>query len=78
MYADVTNVCFSANNLIDLQREMSIDLERVATWLLANKLPLKSEYILVGSRERISSLEGKFQLYIVVQGSKNKMSWTTN
>ena len=61
MYADDdTNVSFSANYLIDLQREMSIDHERIATWLLANKLTLnilKSEYMLVGSR-------GKFQLRI--------------
>ena len=67
MYADDTNVSFSSNNLIDLQKEMSIDLERVATWLLENKLTLnilKSEYMLVGSRQRISSLEGKFQLQI--------------
>ena len=57
----------SANNLIDLQRETSIDLERIATWVLANKLTLntlKSEYMLVGSRQRVSSFEGKFQLRI--------------
>ena len=67
LYADDMNVTFSANNLIDLQREISIDLERLTTRLFANKLTLnilKSEYMLVGSKQRIASIEGKFQLRI--------------
>ena len=54
MYADDTNVSFSANSLIDIQREMSIDLARLATWYM----------LVVSSRQRIYSLDGKFHLRI--------------
>ena len=56
---------FSSNNVTDLQREINKDLADIATWLLANKLTLnilKSEYMLVGSRQGIAILEGEFSL----------------
>ena len=46
---------------------MNKDLAHIANWLLANKLTLnvlKSEYMLIGSRQRIASLEGNFKLTI--------------
>ena len=67
MYANDTNISFSSSNLSNLQKEMIKDLAHIANWLLANKLTLnilKSEYMLVGSRQRIASLEGDFELTI--------------
>ena len=65
MYADDTNITFASNNLIDLEREMNKDLRNIATWLTANKLTLnilKSEYMLISSRQRIATFGGNFKL----------------
>ena len=65
MYADDTNITFASNNLIDLEREMNKDLRNIATWLTANKLTLnilKSEYMLISSRQRIAAFGGNFKL----------------
>ena len=59
MYADDTNFTFSSCDLNDLQKEMNHDLKYVTTWLLANKLTLnilKTEYMIIGSRQRIASI----------------------
>ena len=56
---------FASHNFADLQKEMNKDLEHVATWLLANQLTLiilKSKYMLIGSRQRIATLEGNIDL----------------
>ena len=65
MYADDTNITFASNNLIDLEREMNKDLRNTATWLTANRLTLnilKSEYMLISSRQRIATFGGNFKL----------------
>ncbi|CAB4016163.1 Scavenger receptor cysteine-rich type 1 M130, partial [Paramuricea clavata] len=59
MYADDTNVSFSACVFSELQRQMKKDLEHLESWLIANKLTLntvKTEYMVVGSKQRINSL----------------------
>jgi hypothetical protein len=41
------------------QERINVDLENVHQWLLANKLTLnkdKTEYMIIGSRQRISNL----------------------
>ena len=58
MYADDTNLTYSACNVAELQRQMGKDLEKLKTWLAANKLTLniaKTEYMLIGSRQRITT-----------------------
>ena len=58
MYAYDTNLTYSACNVAELQRQMGKDLEKLKTWLAANKLTLnivKTEYMLIGSRQRIAT-----------------------
>ena len=66
-FADDTNLTFSAINLPELQDEMNNDLGKVFAWLCSNKLSLnilKTEFMVIGSRQRIASLEGDISLSI--------------
>ena len=48
---------------------MNIDLEHVSSWLIANKLSLnilKSEGMIVGSRQKIATSEGNLNLSVNV------------
>ena len=59
MYADDTNLTFTACNIPELQEQMSVDIQCLKNWLIANKLTLnviKTEYMLVGSRQRIATM----------------------
>ena len=50
MYADDTSITYASNE----------DLDRIRVWLAANKLTLnttKTEFLLIGSRQRLSTLE---------------------
>jgi hypothetical protein len=59
MFADDTNISTNGNTNDELQELINVDLENVHQWLLANKLTLnkdKTEYMIIGSRQRISNL----------------------
>ena len=59
MYADDTNLTFTACNIPELQEQMSVDIQCLKNWLIANKLTLnviKTEFMLVGSRQRIATM----------------------
>jgi hypothetical protein len=61
LFADDTNLTASGCSIIDIQTKLNNDLENIHQWLLANKLTLnkdKTEYIIAGSRQRISKNEG--------------------
>lgn len=67
MYADDTNLTYSACSVDELQRQMGKDLEKLSTWLAVNKLTLnilKTEYMLIGSRQRISTLNEVLNLSV--------------
>jgi len=54
MYANDTNLTFTASSILELQEQMSVDFHCLKNWLLANKLTLniiKTEFMLVGSRQ---------------------------
>ena len=60
MYADDTNLSFAGNNVLDIEQNLNQDLENVNEWLIANKLTLnhsKTEFMLIGSRQRIRTFE---------------------
>ena len=60
LYADDTTLTFSDCDMAMLQHQMKIDLQQIEKWLRANKLTLnvlKSEYMLVGSRQKLSTLD---------------------
>ena len=66
-FADDTNLTFSAVDLSILQTEMSIDLNKIFNWLSSNKLKLnilKTDFMVIGSRQRIASLAGNISLSV--------------
>ena len=67
MYADDSNLTYTACGIPTLQYEMKRDIERLKDWLTANKLTLnilKSEVMLVGSRQRIATITENINLSI--------------
>ena len=59
MYADDTRLTYARDNADNFQLHSNRDLENVHNWLRANKRPLnmtKTEFILLGSRHRLSTL----------------------
>ena len=59
MYADDTNVTFSAVTVADLETQINRDLEHIDLWLQANKLSLsvaKTEFMIISSRQKLQSL----------------------
>ena len=60
-FADNTNLTFSAINLPELQDEMNNNLGKIFAYLSSNKLSLnilKTEFMVIGSRQKIATLEG--------------------
>ena len=56
MFADDTHLTYSAANVHDIEQKLNQDLKSVSEWLAANKLTLntsKTEFMLIGSRQRI-------------------------
>ena len=73
MFADDTNILTNGKTLCDIQELLKIDLENIHQWLLANKLTLnrlKTEYMIVGSQERLTQLSSNPK--IAVGGSTIK------
>ena len=59
MYADDTNVTFSAATIPDLESQINSDLKYIDRWLKANKLSLnvaKTEFMVISSRQKLQSL----------------------
>ena len=59
MYADDANLTFTAYSIPELQHDMNVDFRYLQIWLLAERLTLnvlKTEYMLVGSRQGIATL----------------------
>ena len=67
MYADDTNMTFTACNIPELQPDMNIDLQFLQNWLIANRLNLnvlKTAFMLLGSRQRVATLTQALDLSI--------------
>ena len=67
MYADDTHLSFAANNIPDIESKLNEDLTNVNEWLIANRLTLnssKTEFMLIGSRQRISTFDSSPSLII--------------
>ena len=60
MYADDTHLTLASNNVRDINQNQNQDLVNVSEWrLIANKLTLnqsKTEFMLIGSRQRLCTL----------------------
>ena len=67
MYADDTNLTFTACSIAELQEQMSVVIQCPKNWLIANKLTLhtiKTEFMLVGSRQKIASMSVNMHAFI--------------
>ena len=67
MYADDTSITYASNDVEEIERCVNIELDRIRIWLAANKLTLnttKPEFLLIGSRQRLSTLERNPQIEI--------------
>ena len=59
MYADDTSITFASNNVEEINECINSDLEEIRVWLAVKKLTLnmtKTEFLLIGSRQRLSNL----------------------
>ena len=59
MYADDTHLTYASANVENIESYLNQDLENIYSWLRANRLTLnmaKTEFMLIGSRQRQSSL----------------------
>jgi hypothetical protein len=65
LFADDTNLTTSGISAEVVQSQLNEDLEKVHRWWLANKLTLnieKTEYMLIGSRQRLNDIQTPIQL----------------
>ena len=72
MYADDNNMTFTACSIPELQHDMNIDLQFLQNWLIANRLTLivlKTEFMLVGSRQRVATLTQELGINIKTKHS---------
>ena len=59
MYADDTNLTPSGSSISEVQSMLEKDMQCIIEWLEANKLTLnvvKSEFMIIGTRQRLASL----------------------
>ena len=67
MYADDTHLTYASNDIDDIDHHFNEDLAKVSEWLVANRLTLnqsKTEFMLIGSRQRISTFNSSPSLTI--------------
>lgn len=67
MYADDTNLTVSGSNIPEIKLMLEKDIQCVVEWLCANKLTLnviKTEFMLIGSRQRIATLTDNLDLSV--------------
>ena len=74
LYADDTSsLTVSSSELPQIKEVMSSGLKHVSTWLVVNKLSLnelKSEFMIIGSRQRMASFEGNVDVSVGVYSLK--------
>lgn len=67
MFADDTNLTFTGSKLESIENQMSYDIDKIYEWLCVNKLTLnvlKTDFMLIGSRQKLMSLEGNIALSV--------------
>ena len=74
----LTYCSFAANTALNIDRNLNEDLSRVNNWLTANKLTLntsKTEFILIGSRQRLSTFD--ISLSLIIDGAPVSQTTST-
>ena len=67
MYADNTHITYASADLHSMQSSLNHHLSKIHKWLLCNKLNListKTELMLIGSRQKLSTLSESLELVI--------------
>ena len=67
MYADDTHITYAGSDLYLIQSSLSHDLKKLSKWLVSNRLILnatKTEFMLIGSRQRLSTLSDTLEISI--------------
>ena len=67
MYADDTHIIYAGSDLHLIQSSLSHDLEKLSKWIVSNTLTLKitkTEFMLIGSRQRLNTLSDTLKLSI--------------
>ena len=80
LFADDTNLTVSGSTTCEIQEKLEKDLNNIHMWLLANKLTLnvnKTEYMLIGSRQRQSQINTEPILSIGSESIKRVSSTKT-
>ena len=78
MYADDTNITTKGETIEELEGKLNCELNNVHNWLIANKLTInvsKTEYMLVGTRQRLS--RNRYDSKIQIGGVDIKQVSTT-
>ena len=78
MYADDTHLKYADNDIGSIEASLNQDLSDINRWLIANKLTLdmtKTEYMLIGSRQKLNSLS--VLLTLEINGTQlNRVNFT--
>ena len=67
MYADDTYITYANVDVNSIQLNLNHDLDNLNKWLISNKLTLnttKTEFMLIGSRQKLSTLSSQPELSI--------------
>ena len=67
MYADDTHITYAGVDVNSIQLNLNHDLDNLNNWLISNKLTLntaKTEFMLIGSRQKLSTLSNPLELSI--------------
>ena len=67
MYADDTHITYADVDVNSIQLNLNHDLGNLNKWLISNKLTLntaKTEFMLIGSRQKLSTLSSQPELSI--------------
>ena len=67
MYADDTHITYAGVDVNSIQSNLNHDLDNLNKWLISNKLTLnsaKTEFMLIGSRQKLSTLSNPLELLI--------------
>ena len=67
MFADDTSISYASDSANELQNVINTELKGLSDWLTTNKLSLnivKTEFMVVGSRQRIKTLNNEIDIEI--------------
>ena len=80
MFADDTPISVSGTNRVEIENRLNSELENIHRWLQINKSTLnvdKTEYMIIGSRQKLSNTATANDVMLEINGSEIKQVATT-